>query len=63
MASKADLASLKAGSDQSQTANNHEIAMAQADKTSFRAHKVSLSADKFNPARLENAIQQKMLDT
>ena len=62
MASSIDTANRKAGSDQSQTAYNHSVADSQRDKTSFRAQKVALGADKFNPARLDNAIQQKLSD-
>ncbi len=63
MASKQDDYNRRFGNDESQISNNHNIAMAQGEKTSFRAHQVALSADKYNPARLSNAVQQKMKDT
>ena len=56
MASKQDLANLKAGSDQSQTTYNQMVAEAQRNKSAFRAHKVALDADPYNPSRLDNAI-------
>lgn len=62
MASQQDIANMKAGSDESQAAFNENVANAQRDKSVFRAHKVSLDADKFNPARLDNAIQQKLAE-
>ncbi len=52
MASQQDLANMRAGSDESQMAFNKEVAESQRDKTAFRAHNVSLSADKFNPQRI-----------
>lgn len=55
MASAQDTANRKAGISQDLMANNHAIAMAQGEKTSFRAHKVALSADPFNPNRLTSS--------
>lgn len=52
MASSADNANRKAGSDESQMAWNESKAAEQRDKTSFRAQSVSASADKFNPNRI-----------
>lgn len=55
MASTQDTSNRKYGNDESQMANNHELAMAQLEKNSFRAHKVALSADPFNPNRLTSS--------
>lgn len=63
MASNADTQNRKAGSDESQAAFNENMANEQRNKNVFRAHKVSSNADPFNPSRLDNAIQQKLLDT
>ena len=41
---------------------NQQIAMQQSEKTVFRAHKTALNADPYNPTRIDNAIQQKLLD-
>ncbi len=62
MASSQDTNSRRNGNDESQMANNHSLAMAQGEKSSFRAHKVAMNADPFNPTRIDNAIQQKLLD-
>lgn len=55
MASAEDTANRKAGSSEEEMANNHAIAMAQGEKTAFRAHKVAMSADPFNPNRLTSS--------
>lgn len=62
MASKQDIANRRAGSDESQMSYNQGIAEAQRDKTSFRAHKVAVNGDPYNPSRLDNAIQQKLIE-
>jgi hypothetical protein len=62
MASSIDTANRKAGSSQAEISHNHAVAHSQGEKSSFRAHKVALSADKFNPSRLDNAIQQKLAE-
>lgn len=56
MASAADTKNRKSGSSEVEITFNHEMANAQRDKTVFRAHKVALDADPYNPARLSNAI-------
>jgi hypothetical protein len=58
----ADKKNLKNGNDDTSMTFNSKIADIQRDKTVFRAHNKALDADKFNPARLDNAIQQKLLD-
>lgn len=40
------------GNDNSQMDYNEQTAKAQRDKTSFRAQKTALSADKYNPNRI-----------
>ncbi len=60
MASKIDTENRKQGSSNSEMAYNYQIAEQQGQKTSFRAHKVAGNADPYNPARLDNAIQQKL---
>lgn len=62
MASKQDKISLRDGNDVSQMDFNNSVATSQRDKNIFRAHKVAMNADPYNPARLDNAVQQKLLD-
>ena len=52
MASSQDTAHRRGGSDESQMSFNASVANAQKEKTLFRAQKVSLSADKYNPNRI-----------
>ena len=46
------MAQVKNRNDESQMEHNHQTAKSQRDKTIFRAHKVAMSADPFNPNRL-----------
>lgn len=50
------------GNDNSSIEYNEKIAESQRSKTVFRAHRTALNADKYNPARLDNAIQQTLSD-
>lgn len=50
-------------SSESEMNYNHQIAMQQGEKSAFRAHKTSSNTDPYNPNRIDNAKQQKMLDT
>ncbi len=62
MASDTDRANLKAGSSEVEANYNYQIAMQQGEKSSFRAHKVAMNADPYNPTRIENAVQQKLAE-
>lgn len=61
MASPQDIANRRAGSSEAEMNYNHQIAMQQGEKSSFRAHKTAMNADPYNPSRIENAIQQKLI--
>lgn len=62
MASSIDTANRKSGSSEAEITQNYETALQQGEKTAFRAYKVSLNNDQYNPARLANAIQQKLAE-
>jgi hypothetical protein len=62
MASKADTYNRKNPHDTSALDHNHTIALTQGEKNTFRAHKIALGADKYNPARLSNAIDGNLVD-
>lgn len=53
MASKQDTANRKSGSDESQMSHNQQVAESQSKMTSFRAGKVALNSDAYNPERLQ----------
>ena len=59
MASEIDTKNRKAGSSDSESTYNYQIAMQQGEKSSFRAHKTALNADPYNPTRIDNAINAK----
>ncbi len=63
MASSIDKANRVAGSSQAEISYNYQNAELQGQKTAFRVHKTALLADKYNPARLDNAIQQTLSST
>lgn len=62
MASDIDRQNRIQGSSEAEINYNYQIALQQGEKTAFRAHKTALNADKYNPARLDNSVQQNLLD-
>lgn len=50
-------------SSESEMNYNHQIAMQQGEKSAFRAHKISMNADPYNPNRIDNAKQQTLSNT
>lgn len=62
MASNTDRENMRSGNSDAEASYNYQIAMQQGEKSSFRAHKTAMNADPFNPSRVDNARQQKLLD-